>query len=227
MPSRDEQNDGRPPNRPWLTVSLFLSCLTGLVLQVLSFAYLFQGLCNNVPADRAYCMNSTNNTGKLDNETTDKPEGVPYYRGYQVFIGLALFTEILVIVKLSSKIECCVKLFVTPRCAEFWECCLSCGNCWYIMDGISVILNLLGIISVCMGIPFSDMIYYIVGFRLGFGNLLFGFIKLTAWTIYSIYRRSCCPDSEYFLWSSRRLSETFTIETTAVIITSTETRKAI
>ncbi|XP_053388293.1 uncharacterized protein LOC128551458 [Mercenaria mercenaria] len=93
------------------------------------------------------------------------------------------------------------------------------------MAGISVVFNLLGIIIVCMGVPFSDMIYYIIGFRLGFGNLLFGFIKLTVWTSYSIYRRSCCPDSGYYLGSSRRLSDTY-IKTTRVTTEVTRRRRA-
>ncbi|XP_053388290.1 uncharacterized protein LOC128551456 [Mercenaria mercenaria] len=93
------------------------------------------------------------------------------------------------------------------------------------MAGISVALNLLGIISVCRAVPFSDMIDYIIGFRLAFGNLLLGFIKLTVWTSYSIYRRSCCPDSAYYLGSSRRLSDTY-IKTTRVTTEVTRRRRA-
>ncbi|XP_060587470.1 uncharacterized protein LOC132742984 [Ruditapes philippinarum] len=200
-----------PPNRPLLTLSVLGSCLVGVVVQLLAFIYLFQDLCDNVPDDREYCKiitdNSTDNINKTDNVTGD-PIGLPYYRGYRSVVGVVLFTEIFTILKVSCKIYCCVKLAVCiyPKCFGVWEDCRCCGKCWYVMATVNVVFNILGIISVCMAVPFSDMMNYIVGFRLGFGNTLFGVVKLACWTGYSVYRHSCCPDSGYFLGSNRRLS---------------------
>ncbi|XP_060587467.1 uncharacterized protein LOC132742981 [Ruditapes philippinarum] len=195
----------RPLDRPWLTFFVFVTSFVGFVLEVIAFAYLFLGLCENVPDDRAYCK-VDNDSLHDDDDSNDESEGVLSYRGYHLFVGVTVFLELFAVIKVSCKIYCCVKNVWVPRCAKTWRCCYCCGNYWFVMAGLGVCLNILCIISVCMAVPFSDMMDYIVGFRIVFANVWFGFVKLTIWTAYSVYRKSCCPDQAYFLGSNRSLS---------------------
>ncbi|XP_060587471.1 uncharacterized protein LOC132742985 [Ruditapes philippinarum] len=202
-----------PPNRPILLFLVFGSCIAGLILQLASVINLFQDLCDNVPDGREYCKkntdNSMNHINRTDNVTADTPIGVTYFQGYRTTAGFVLFTEFLTFFEVGCKVYGCVKFAVSisPKFFCVWKFFRWCGNCWYVMVIVSVCLNISGMVAVCSVIPFSDMINYMDGFRLGFGNVLFGIVRLACWTGYSIYRHSCCPDSDYFLGSNQRLSQ--------------------
>jgi hypothetical protein len=69
-----EEYEERPRDKPWLTAFVFVTTFAGFVLEVIAFAYLFKGLCENVPDDRAYCK-VDNDSLHDDDDSNDEPEG--------------------------------------------------------------------------------------------------------------------------------------------------------
>ncbi|XP_060588094.1 uncharacterized protein LOC132743577 [Ruditapes philippinarum] len=205
---RDTPKADTPPpdikKRHWLKAFVFLTCVTGFVLHMIAFGNIWINFCKTVPEDRSYCKGENDSSR---NYTIQEAEGVGIYRGFRAFVIVTLFFELFTVTISLCRIKYCVQLIFVPYCHSVWENCVCCGNCWFIMAGIKTCLNMISIIYVSVTIPFDDMIRYIIGFRFVFANMWFGFVQLALWCVYLKHRKSCCPDSEYFLGSDRRLSE--------------------
>ncbi|XP_060604733.1 uncharacterized protein LOC132757468 [Ruditapes philippinarum] len=206
---RDTPKANNPPpeikKRHWLKPFVFLTCVTGFLLQLIAVIYIWVDFCDTVPKDRSYCKGENDSSR---NYTIQEAEGVGIYAGFTTFVLMTLFFELFTLIMVSCKIKYCVKHICVPGWVNLWECCVCCeGNGWFIMAGIGTFFKMISIIIVCATIPFDDMISYFVGFRIVFANMWFGFIQLVLWCAYMIHRKSCCPDAAYFLGSNRRLSE--------------------